>query len=118
VTRRPATNPPPVIRCHTGTDYSTDLIEVLGELRGFLGGEKATLLWAGLPAHRSKARQAFVGAKTATALSATLPLSRSEDDETVTAGCSRVEVVPGLVEVRWRSGSGVYADSATVTSSA
>jgi hypothetical protein len=28
---------------------------VLGELRRFLGGEKATLLWDGLPAHRSRA---------------------------------------------------------------
>ena len=35
-------------------NYDTDsLIEVLGELRKFLGGEKATLLWDGLPAHRS-----------------------------------------------------------------
>jgi hypothetical protein len=29
------------------------LIGVLGELRRFLGGEKATLLWDGLPSHRS-----------------------------------------------------------------
>jgi hypothetical protein len=29
-------------------------------LRSFLGGEKATLLWDGLPAHRSKAMAAFV----------------------------------------------------------
>ena len=36
------------------------LIGVLGELHRFLGGEKATLLWDGLPAHRSKAMQAFV----------------------------------------------------------
>jgi hypothetical protein len=28
---------------------------VLGELRRFLGGEKATLLWDGLPSHRSTA---------------------------------------------------------------
>jgi hypothetical protein len=27
----------------------------LGELRGFLGGQKATLVWDGLPAHRSRA---------------------------------------------------------------
>ena len=34
--------------------YDTDsLIQVLGELRRFLGGEKATLLWDGLPSHRS-----------------------------------------------------------------
>jgi transposase len=42
---------------HPG-NYDTDsLIEVLGELRRFLGGEKATLLWDGLPAHRSTAMQ-------------------------------------------------------------
>jgi hypothetical protein len=34
--------------------YDTErLIGVLGELRCFLGGQKATLLWDGLPAHRS-----------------------------------------------------------------
>jgi hypothetical protein len=39
-------------------NYDTDtLIEVL-EGRRFLGGEKATLLWDGLPAHRSTAMRA------------------------------------------------------------
>jgi hypothetical protein len=33
---------------------------VLGELRRFLGGEKATLLWNGLPAHRSTAMRAWL----------------------------------------------------------
>jgi DDE superfamily endonuclease len=43
-------------------NYNTDaLIQVLGELRRFLGGEKATLLWDGLPAHRSRAMQAWLG---------------------------------------------------------
>jgi transposase len=42
-------------------NYDTDsLIEVLGELRVFLGGEKATLLWDGLPAHRSAAMRAWL----------------------------------------------------------
>jgi transposase len=36
------------------------LIEVLGEVRRFLGGEKATLLWDGLPAHRSTAMRAWL----------------------------------------------------------
>lgn len=41
--------------------YDTDsLIQALGELRGFLGGQKATLLWDGLPAHRSKAMGAWL----------------------------------------------------------
>ena len=45
----------------TPGNYDTDtLIEVLGELRRFLGGEKATLLWDGLPAHRSNAMLAWL----------------------------------------------------------
>jgi hypothetical protein len=41
--------------------YDTDtLVVALGELRRFLGGQKATLLWDGLPAHRSNAMQAFI----------------------------------------------------------
>jgi transposase len=45
---------------HAG-NYDTDsLIEVLGELRRFLAGEKATLLWDGLPAHRSTAMRAWL----------------------------------------------------------
>jgi transposase len=45
----------------TPGNYDTDtLIEVLGELRRFLGGEKATLLWDGLPAHRSRAMWAWL----------------------------------------------------------
>jgi transposase len=40
----------------TAGNYDTQrLIEVLGELRTFLGGQKATLLWDGLPSHRSTA---------------------------------------------------------------
>jgi transposase len=43
-------------------NYNTDtLIQVLGELRRSLGGEEATLLWDGLPAHRSRAMQAWLG---------------------------------------------------------
>jgi hypothetical protein len=46
----------------TVSNYDTDsLIQVLGELRRFLGGEKATLLWDGLPAHRSRVMQAWLG---------------------------------------------------------
>ena len=33
-----------------GNDDTDSLIDVLGELRRFLGGEKATLVWDGLPA--------------------------------------------------------------------
>src|SRR5215218_6959360 len=45
-------------------NYDTDtLIEVLGELRRFLGGKKATLLWDGLPAHRSNAMRAWLNSQ-------------------------------------------------------
>jgi transposase len=41
--------------------YDTDtLIDALGELRRALGGQKATLLWDGLPAHRSHAMRAWL----------------------------------------------------------
>jgi hypothetical protein len=41
--------------------YDTDaLIGVLGQLQSFLGGEKATLLWDGLSAHRSTAMRAWL----------------------------------------------------------
>jgi hypothetical protein len=47
---------------HQVDAYDTDsLIGALGELRRALGGQKATLLWDGLPAHRSKAMRAWLG---------------------------------------------------------
>jgi hypothetical protein len=46
-----------------GSDDTDTLIEVLGELRKFLGGEKATLLWDGLPAHPSRAMRAWLAAQ-------------------------------------------------------
>jgi hypothetical protein len=47
---------------HQVDAYDTEtLIGALSELRGFLGGQKATLLWDGLPAHRSKAMRAWLG---------------------------------------------------------
>jgi hypothetical protein len=45
----------------TAGNYDSDtLIQVLAELRRFLGGEKATLLWDGLPAHRSRTMRAWL----------------------------------------------------------
>jgi hypothetical protein len=41
------------------------MIQVLGELRRFLGGEKATLLWDGLPAHRSGAMRTWLNTQRA-----------------------------------------------------
>jgi hypothetical protein len=47
---------------HQHGAYDTDtLIGALGELRAFLGGQQATLVWDGLPAHRSLAMRAWLG---------------------------------------------------------
>jgi putative transposase len=46
---------------HHPDAYDTDsLIGALAELRRFLGGQKATLLWDGLPAHRSRVMHAWL----------------------------------------------------------
>jgi hypothetical protein len=46
---------------HQPGAHDTDmLIQALGQLRRFLGGQKATLLWNGLPAHRSLAMRAWL----------------------------------------------------------
>jgi DDE superfamily endonuclease len=39
------------------------LIGVLGQLRRLLGGQKATLLWDGLPSHPSRVMQAFIASQ-------------------------------------------------------
>jgi transposase len=47
---------------HQADAYDTDtLIGALDQLRRALGGQKATLLWDGLPAHRSRAMRAWLG---------------------------------------------------------
>ncbi len=46
---------------HQRGAYDTDsLIGALDGLRRFLGGQKATLLWDGLPAHRSRMMRAWL----------------------------------------------------------
>jgi transposase len=46
---------------HQLVAYDTDsLIGALGQQRRFLGGQKATLVWDGLPAHRSRAMHAWL----------------------------------------------------------
>jgi transposase len=46
---------------HQVSAYDTDtLISALEQLRRFLGGQKATLVWDGLPAHRSRAMAAWL----------------------------------------------------------
>jgi transposase len=44
-----------------GVYDTTTLIGALEGLHRFLGGQKATLLWDGLPAHRSQAMRAWLG---------------------------------------------------------
>jgi putative transposase len=47
---------------HQQHAYNSDtLIGALGQLRAFLGGQKATLVWDGLPAHRSLAMRRWLG---------------------------------------------------------
>jgi transposase len=48
---------------HPGSYDTVSLIEALKQLRVFLGGQKATVLWDGLPAHRSTAMAAFVASQ-------------------------------------------------------
>jgi DDE superfamily endonuclease len=48
-----------------GNYDTTSLIGVLRELRVFLAGEKATLLWDGLGAHRSRQMNAFLATQRA-----------------------------------------------------
>ena len=46
---------------HQQGAYDTQtLIGALGQLRRFLGGQKATLVWDGLPAHRSQAMHTWL----------------------------------------------------------
>jgi len=46
-----------------GADDTGTLIGALAELRGFLGGQKATLVWDGLPAHRSQAMRRWLASQ-------------------------------------------------------
>lgn len=43
-----------------GSFNQESLIEFIGELRDLLGGDRATLIWDGLPSHRSRAMTAFL----------------------------------------------------------
>jgi transposase len=49
---------------HQEGAYDTgSLIGALEELRGFLGGQKATLVWDGLPAHRSQGMRRWLASQ-------------------------------------------------------
>jgi len=44
--------------------YDEDsLVEFLGQLHGHLGGDKVTIIWDGLPSHRSKLMKAYVASQ-------------------------------------------------------
>jgi transposase len=49
------------------------LIGVLGQLRRFLQGQKVTLLWDGVPSHRSRLTQAFITSQRGWLVAARLP---------------------------------------------
>jgi DDE superfamily endonuclease len=51
----------PAFHHQQGAYDTTTLIGALEELRRALGGQKATLLWDGLPAHRSHLMRAWLG---------------------------------------------------------
>jgi hypothetical protein len=62
----------------TAGNYDTDrLIEVLQGLRRFLGGEKATLLWDGLPSHRSRAMRDWLNTQRSWLVVERLPALRA-----------------------------------------
>jgi len=70
-----------------GNDNTESLIQVLAELRRFLGGEKATLLWDGLSAHGSRAMQAWLSTQRQWLVVEPLPAYAPELNPV--RGCSR-----------------------------
>lgn len=52
-----------VFGLHPGSYNSESLMEFLAELHRHLGGAKVTLVWDGLPSHRSRAMRRFIAAQ-------------------------------------------------------
>ena len=52
-----------VFQMRPGSYNEESLIEFLTELHGHLNGDKVTIIWDGLPSHRSKAMKAFVASQ-------------------------------------------------------
>lgn len=46
-----------------GSYDEESLVEFLGQLHGHLGGDKVTIIWDGLPSHRSKLMKAYVASQ-------------------------------------------------------
>jgi transposase len=98
----------------TAGNYDTDgLIEVLGQLRRFLGGEKATLLWDGLPSHRSTAMRAWLNRQRSWLVTERLPAYAPELNpvEGLWSSLKAVELAnltsPSLAEVIQQAHRGV-----------
>jgi transposase len=51
-----------VFQTRPGAYNDASIAEFLTELHHFLGGDKVTLCWDGLPSHRSRAMSAFIAA--------------------------------------------------------
>jgi DDE superfamily endonuclease len=89
--------------------YNTQrLIGVLEELRRFLGGQKATLVWDGLPAHRSKAMAAWIASQRHWLVAERLPAYAPELNPTEACGATsraRAASWPTLPATRWRRSS-------------
>jgi hypothetical protein len=87
----------------TAGNYDTGtIIEVLGELRRFLGGEKATLLWDGLPAHRSNAMRAWIRIQRSWLVVERLPASARSSPRLRACGpASRPSSWPTSVALPW-----------------
>lgn len=49
-----------VFGIHPGTYDTEALVEFLGALHRHLGGDKVTLIWDGLPAHKSRAMRTYL----------------------------------------------------------
>jgi hypothetical protein len=97
---------------HQPGAYDTDtLIGALGQLRRFLGGQKATLLWDGLPAHRSKLMRAWLRRQRSWLLVEPLPAYAPELNpvETLWANLKGVELanlagegLGGVIAAAWK----------------
>jgi hypothetical protein len=52
-----------VFQMRPGSNNEETLIEFLGELHDHLDGDKVTIIWDGLPSHRSRATKAFIASQ-------------------------------------------------------
>ena len=96
-----------------GNSDTDTLIGVLDELRRFLGGEKATPLWDGLPAHRSRAMRTWLNTQRSWLVVERLPAYAPELNPTegLWSGLKAVELanltVPTLAEVIAQAHQGI-----------